>query len=452
MENIIRMEAGQKSYNCSDGSNFPAADNYITLQDNYSYRSDDAIMKLTTKVKLVVIEEQHAVLDRMAFASTKLWNTANWERRQKWEKAGKIPNYYEQEDVLRDNSWHKRLPHHSAQAVLQKLDQSYRSWFRLRKTDTTAKPPGFRPKESLSIITFKESAFKVEGNTLRLTIPQSVKKELGYTEPFLVLPFQSHRPIEGKPKIIEVKYSDRTWFAHVVQEVVAPEPLPDTKAMAIDLGIVNIASCVTEDGMEEIIDGGQLASVWRYFNKQIGKVQRRVMARGKKWSDGLSELTQKRTRQTKHILHAASNKILEFAINNHISTIVIGDLKNIRKEENGEGRSRNIGKNNQKLHSWSFNQFTQMLSYKAAGAGISVKKVSERNSSRTCSVCGTVRKSNRIHRGLYRCKNCGAELNADVNGALNILRTYLESLEAGRPVVVHLAVPLVRRWNGHAFC
>ncbi len=407
-------------------------------------------MKLTLKAKLIVSEEQHLILDRMAFASTKLWNIANWERRQKWEQTGKIPNYYDQEAVLRDNPWHKRLPHHSAQAVLQKLDQSYRSWFRLRKTDSTSRPPGFRPKESLSIITFKESAFRVEGNTLRLTIPKSVKEELGYTEPFLVHPFQSYKPIEGKPKIVEIMYSGRTWFAHIVQEVDAPELLPDTKAMAIDLGIVNMASYVTEDGKAEIIDGGQLSSVWRYFNKQIGKVQKRVMVRGKKWSDGLSDLTQKRTRQTKHIFHAASNKILEFAINSHISTIVIGDLKNIRKEANGEGR--NIGKNNQKLHSWSFNQFTQMLSYKAERVGISVKNVSERNSSRTCSVCGTVNKNNRIYRGLYRCKNCGAELNANINGAMNILRTYLESLETSRPVVASLAVPLVKRWNGHAFC
>lgn len=407
-------------------------------------------MKITLKAKLTVSEEKHRVLDRMAFASTKLWNTANWERRQKWEQTGKIPNYYEQENILRDNPWHKRLPHHSAQAVLQKLDQSYRSWFVLRRTDTTARPPGFKPKESLSIITFKESAFRVEGNELRITIPQSVKEELGYIERFLVLPFRSHKPIEGKPKIVEIMYSGKSWFGHIVQEVEVPESLPDTKTMAIDLGIVNIASCVTEDGNAEIIDGGQLASVWRYFNKQIGKVQARVMLRGKKWSDGLSDITQKRSRQTKHILHAASNKILEFAINTNISIIVVGDLKNIRKKENGEGR--NIGKNNQKLHSWSFNQFTQMLSYKAARAGISVKKVSERNSSKTCSVCGTVRKSNRIHRGLYRCKNCGAELNADVNGARNILKMYLENLGTGRPVVAHLAVPLVRRWNGHAFC
>ena len=146
-------------------------------------------MKMTLKAKLTVSEEEHRILDRMAFASTKLWNTANWDRRQKWEQTGKIPNYYEQENILRDNPWHKRLPHHSAQAVLQKLDQSYRSWFMLRKTDITARSPGFKPKESLSIITFKESAFRVEGNKLRITIPQSVKEELGYKERFLVLPF-----------------------------------------------------------------------------------------------------------------------------------------------------------------------------------------------------------------------------------------------------------------------
>ncbi|KPQ41358.1 MAG: transposase [Candidatus Methanoperedens nitroreducens] len=405
-------------------------------------------MKLTLKVKLYVTQDQHIVLDRMAFASTKLWNIANWERRQVWEGTGKIPNYYEQEAVLKNNPWHKRLPHHSAQAVLQKLDHSYRSWFKLRKTDQTARPPGFRPKESLSIITFKESAFRVEGDKIRLTIPQKVKEELYYIESFLILPFQSYKSLEGKPKLIEVMYSGEAWFAHIVQEVQAPELLPDTNAMGIDLGIVNMAACVTEEGKAEIIDGGQIASVWRYFNKQIGKIQKRVMGRGKRWSEGLTEISKKRSIQTKHILHAATNRILEYAINENINTIVIGDLKNILKKKNGD--SRNFGIANQKLHSWNFNQFTQMLSYKAQRAGISVKKVSERNSSRTCSVCGIVDKKSRMHRGLYRCRHCGTELNADVNGARNILKTYLESVS--RPVVAELAQPSVRKWNSQKFC
>ena len=62
-----------------------------------------------------------------------------------------------------------------------------------------------------------------------------------------------------------------------------------------------------------------------------------------------------------------------------------------------------------------------MIKYKAQGYGIEVVMVDEAYTSQTCSVCGTRDKSDRKHRGLYVCKHCGAVLNADVNGARNIL-------------------------------
>jgi putative transposase len=144
-------------------------------------------MKLTVTAVLDVARQQHRVLDRMTFAVTKLWNIANWERRQVWDQTGKIPNYYEQEKALRDNPLAQATPSPLRSGRMQKLDQSYRAWFPLRKTDPTANPSGFRKKESLSTITLKESAFRVEGETLRLTVPKSVKEELNYREPFLVI-------------------------------------------------------------------------------------------------------------------------------------------------------------------------------------------------------------------------------------------------------------------------
>ena len=42
-----------------------------------------------------------------------------------------------------------------------------------------------------------------------------------------------------------------------------------------------------------------------------------------------------------------------------------------------------------------------------------------------CCMCNTRDKSSRVHRGLYVCKHCGAVMNADVNGAINILTRYL---------------------------
>ena len=66
-----------------------------------------------------------------------------------------------------------------------------------------------------------------------------------------------------------------------------------------------------------------------------------------------------------------------------------------------------------------------IICYKARLKGIRVVKEPEDYTSHTCCMCGTTCRSNRVHRGLYACNQCGALINADVNGAINILKRYL---------------------------
>jgi putative transposase len=405
-------------------------------------------MKLTLKAKLDVDDVQHKVLDRMAFACTKLWNTANYERRQAWGRTGKIPSYARQCKQLKDNPWARLLQSQSAQAVLQKLDFAYRSWYKLRKVDRTARPPGFRKRGSLSVITFKRSAFRIEGNTLRLSLTQKLREETGFGRRFLYLKFSAYKSISGDPCLVEIVRNNGGWYAHIVERVKRPKLLPDRKAMAIDLGVVNLAACVAEDGRAMIYSGRQLLSIQRYFNKQIARVQSRVNLQGKRWSKKLARLTRKRNRQIKHVLHSASRSIIEDCKARGITTIVLGKLNGLRKQNGGDGK--NWGRNNQKLHSWPYEQFASQLTYKARLAGIRVVKRSERGTSRRCSKCGVARKANRVHRGLYRCGRCGAVLNADLNGAANLLQRYLRKRRRVG-VVGALARPSVNRWNWHSF-
>jgi len=124
---------------------------------------------------------------------------------------------------------------------------------------------------------------------------------------------------------------------------------------------------------------------------------------------------------------------------NNIKSIVAGDLTDIRKDNNFGKR------NNQKLHSWSFSKLIQQIEYKSILSGIRFVRVSEENTSKTCSICGTMRKSNRIKRGLYRCKICSNYINSDVNGAKNILKKYLQFFSNEDRSIGNVAMPLVSR-------
>jgi Transposase and inactivated derivatives len=87
------------------------------------------------------------------------------------------------------------------------------------------------------------------------------------------------------------------------------------------------------------------------------------------------------------------------------------------------GESKNWGKHgNLDLHGWAFDRFSNILEYKAKVDGIEIVEVSERDTSKTCCVCGRTDESQRVERGLYVyvCEEHDDAFNADVNGAENI--------------------------------
>jgi len=54
--------------------------------------------------------------------------------------------------------------------------------------------------------------------------------------------------------------------------------------------------------------------------------------------------------------------------------------------------------------------------------GIKVKPVNETNTSKTCSLCGEIHENGRIKRGLFECPHIEKAINADLNGAINMIK------------------------------
>jgi len=396
-------------------------------------------MKLCVKYRLKPIEEQAVALKKLAFYATKLYNTDNWIRREAWAKTGKIPSWYAQKKLLKTNHWYRLLPSQTAQAVVKNLQDAYRSWFKLRKTDPTAKPPGFRSGDRLSPLMFYQQ-FTLVGDQLTLVMSKKFRAETGVDK--LAFRLDLWRKVGGTLKMCNVIY-DGEWMAHVVYEVQEPPRTDDENVMAVDLGIVNLAATVDLNGRAKLYSGKQALAVQHYFNKEIARVQSlTAKQQNKKGSRAISRMHKKKTRQVNQILHSTSKAIVEDAKRNHVGTIVVGDLKNIRKNN---GKAKDFGRNNQKLHAWGFRKLLTQVRYKAALSGIRVVEVSERNTSRRCSACGVVRKANRKHRGLYVCSKCGAVLNADVNGAVNLLRKYLHQAKA-QGSIGSVTEPLIWRY------
>lgn len=102
----------------------------------------------------------------------------------------------------------------------------------------------------------------------------------------------------------------------------------------------------------------------------------------------------------------------------NVSKIIVEDLKDLKKHTLRRGKSN-------KKHRKTFRYVLQSRTFSrlenlCMAQGIELVKVSPSYTSQTCSRCGTVDKSAR-NGEFYHCKTCGYEIDADFNGALNIL-------------------------------
>ena len=201
------------------------------------------------------------------------------------------------------------------------------------------------------------------------------------------------------------------------------EPIINNSFIGIDIGIDNLASITSNDkNFSYIVKGTPLKSMNQYYNKKKAQIQSELeKCNKKKFSRKLERLTNKRNLKIKNYLHNASRKIINLCKIQNIGNIVIGHNKGWKQEVN-------IGKkNNQNFVSIPFNMFIQQLEYKGKMEGINVMVAEESYTSKTDHFANEPmkhldeRKGKRIRRGLFK-SSIGKVLNADINGAIGIMR------------------------------
>jgi len=71
---------------------------------------------------------------------------------------------------------------------------------------------------------------------------------------------------------------------------------------------------------------------------------------------------------------------------------------------------------------WNYSSIINRIKDVAQEYGIRVKPVNEANTSKTCSLCGEIHEDGRIKRGLFECPHTEKAINADLNGAINMIK------------------------------
>ena len=218
--------------------------------------------------------------------------------------------------------------------------------------------------------------------------------------------------------------------------------------MGIDPGLDNAFTYAVNDNTVQplIINGRGIKSVNHRYNKRISQLSSRhadysqcfvekLTKQGLKryyyYSKQQIAITEWRNLRIYEFCHRASKRIVDYALSNDVNTIIIGKNK-------GQKRSINMGKrNNQNFVGIPHAKVINMIKYKANLQGITVIMTNESYTSQTsfldnekpCKQNGNnARKQKhltpikrRLKRGLFQSNN-GTLINADVNGALQIIR------------------------------
>lgn len=391
------------------------------------------------KTTVKISDDYSIIIDRMCTAAFKLWNVCNYERHhyKELDLPVEYPNWYYQKKAHKDDMWSRQLPAPTAQEVCKLLDKSWKAFYKSRKTEggETQRPPKFK-HEPMAVNYNPFSIVHKEGSDIiRLTLSKKLKEYVAEKhdihEEFLYLQNRIFTELGTIKQIILSPPKNGECEIVINCEVPDTEALPNNgRFLSIDLGLHNLMTCYNSYTGETFIVGRKYLSICHYFDKEIARIQtqwaNQQRAQGikhPKSSKHIKSLHEKKRNSVNDFIHKLTRTVVDYCRDNDIRTVVIGDIKGIREEKDFGSRV------NQALHALPYDRIYKQLEYKLREEGFAFVKQEESYTSQTSPLTDTVSKenaerTNRIKRGLYT--DGEYSWNADVVGAFNILRLYLQ--------------------------
>lgn len=391
-------------------------------------------------------KSEYLILKELTHCAAKIWNEGLYQIRKHYRLTGEFLSFPLVWKKIKGNSSnYSKLDASIGTQILRKLDSSYRSFFtKKRNNDTKAKPPGYNKTGffELPILQFRidkktKDAFKV---------PFSFKYRRMVKNPKFYIKFP---PMLIGKEIVMIRIIPRSnarffEIQYVYEEDNTPLKLDNSKALAIDFGINNLCTCVTNDGNSFIVDGKKLKSYIQWYNKYNAKLKAlnsnsfKKLPKKKRYKKS-AKLTYKQTRilrkrnnRADYYVYKSARIIIDYCIKNNIGNLVIGWNKDFKCKR----KLKLCKKVKQTFTNMPFGKIKNRLEYLCKWYGIKCTLQEESYTSKAnfldndciptfgidkdvenTIIFSGIRKS----RGLYETFS-GIRLNADVNGALNILR------------------------------
>ena len=390
-------------------------------------------MYLTVKQQVKHLSKQEYLdIKELCHVAKNLTNEAIYNIRQYYFVEGQYLSYEKNYKLLKSSDNYKILNSNMAQQILKEVDGSFKSFFNLLRLAKQGKYnykdirlPHYLPKDSFTTLVI--GFIRIKDNKLLIPFSNLYKKT---HKPISI----NMPPILADKKIKEIRIIPKVnarffEIQYTYEKYIEQKKLNNQNALAIDLGINNLCTCVTSNGYSFIIDGKRLKSINQWYNKENAKLQ---SIKDKQGIDNItlrqSIILNNRNNKLNDYMSKALRYIIDYCINNDIGNIVVGYNETFQ-------RNSDIGKrNNQTFVNIPYGKLTDKLEYLSKLYGINIIKQEESYTSKASFFdkdnipiyCDNNHNAysfsgQRIKRGLYK-TGTNKLINADVNGALNIMR------------------------------
>ena len=308
-----------------------------------------------------------------------------------------------------ETAWLADAPVHPLQQTLKDLERAYTNFFAKR-----ADFPRFKKKGQHDSFRYPDARqFKIDQTNSRIFLPK-----LGW------LRYRNSRNVLGVAKNITVSANGGKWFVSFQTEREIEQPVhPATSIVGIDVGITRFATLSDGSHIEPL-------NTFRNHQQRLARYQRAMSRKTKfssNWKKAKARVQKIHTRIAnvrRDFLHKTSTTISQ----NH-AMVCIEDLQVRNMSKSAAGSTEKPGRNvraksglNMSILDQGWFEFRRQLDYKLAWNGGWLVAVPPQNTSRTCPCCGHVSADNRQTQAQFLCVECGFEENADLVGAINVLR------------------------------
>jgi putative transposase len=362
------------------------------------------------KYELIPTGEQLRDMRRFAGSCRFVFNKALALQTANYEAGNKFIRYVGMANLLpawkSEFPWLKESPSQALQHSLKNLDRAFTNFFEKRTYY-----PHFKKRGYGDSVRFPQG-FKLDQTNDRVFLPK-----LGWVR------YRNSREVLGVVKNVTVSNRSGKWFVSIQTERKVEQPVAHGDAVGIDMGVVRFAT---------LSDGTVYPSIniFKRYAADLRKAQQ-AMSRKKKFSNNWKKARSRVQKLHVRIANARRDYLHKTSttISNNHAMVVVEDLQVSSMSRSAAGSVEQPGRNvraksglNRSILDQGWAEFRRQLEYKMLWVGGLLLAVPPQNTSSTCPRCGHVSKENRKSQAVFACVECGFNQNADLVGAINVLR------------------------------